>query len=68
MEACGGGLEKIDKDSNKKAVQGLFELMQLACVEIEPNFELIVLDHAHLRDAWFEDAIVEEYRAQRPDT
>lgn len=64
-EIVEGGLEQIDKDSDKKAVQGLFELMKTACEEIKPNFQLIVLDHAHLRDTWFEDAIVEEWRGQK---
>lgn len=64
-EIVEGGLEQIDKDSDKKAVQGLFELMKMACEEIEPNFQLIVLDHAHLRDDWFEDAIVEEWRGDK---
>lgn len=57
-----GGLEHIEKDSDRKAVQSLFELMASACHEIEPEFQLIVLDHAHLRTDWFEDAIVEEWR------
>ncbi|MEP2781096.1 MAG: DUF3732 domain-containing protein [Pseudoruegeria sp.] len=64
-EIVEGGLEQIDKDSDKKAVQGLFELMRLACEEIEPDFQLIVLDHAHLRDEWFEDGIVEEWRGEK---
>lgn len=57
-----GGLEQIEKDSDRTAVQSLFELMDHACSEIEPEFQLIVLDHAHLRSNWFEEAIVEEWR------
>jgi len=57
-----GGLEQIGEDSDRRAVQGLFELMNSSCKEIDPNFQLIVLDHAHLRNQWFEDAIVEEWR------
>jgi hypothetical protein len=64
-EIVEGGLEQIDKDSDKKAVQGLFELMKMACEEIKPNFQLIVLDHAHLRDEWFEASIVEEWRGNK---
>jgi len=59
-----GDLERIGRDSDRRAVQSLFQLMSEACAEIEPNFQLIVLDHAHLRDAWFEDAIVEEWRGE----
>ena len=57
-----GGLEQIGKDSDRRAVQALFELMKLACEEISPNFQLIVLDHAHLRNDWFEAAVQEEWR------
>jgi len=59
-----GDLEKIGRDSDRRAVQNLFQLMSQACGEIEPNFQLIVLDHAHLRDDWFGEAIVEEWRGE----
>lgn len=59
-----GDLESIGRDSDRRAVQSLFQLMSEACAEIEPDFQLIVLDHAHLRDAWFEDAIIEEWRGE----
>ena len=57
-----GGLEQLARDEDRKAVQSLFELMETACGDIEEPFQLIVLDHAHLRDDWFEDAIIEEWR------
>ncbi len=57
-----GDIERIGRDSDRRAVQSLFQLMSNACTEIEPDFQLIVLDHAHLRDEWFEAAIVEEWR------
>lgn len=59
-----GGLEEIELDADRRAVLALFELMQRACDEIESPFQLIVLDHAHLREDWFENAIVEEWRGQ----
>ena len=64
-EVIEGGLEQIDKDSDRKAVLGLFELMNTACNEIKPDFQLIVLDHAHLREDWFEQAVIEEWRGDR---
>lgn len=57
-----GDIERIGRDSDRRAVQSLFQLMSNACAEIEPDFQLIVLDHAHLRDEWFEAAIIEEWR------
>lgn len=57
-----GGLEQIERDEDRRAVQSLFSLMETACKDIAQPFQLIVLDHAHLRDDWFEDSIVEEWR------
>jgi hypothetical protein len=58
-----GRLDPLD-DKDRHAVQALFELMHRACQEIE-GLQLIVLDHAHLADDWFEAAIVEEWRRGR---
>lgn len=58
-----GSLDPLD-DKDRHAVQALFELMHRACQEIE-GLQLIVLDHAHLVDDWFEDSIVEEWRRNR---
>lgn len=59
-----GGLDEIELDADRRAVSALFALMEQACNEIRSPFQLIVLDHAHLRDDWFEAAIVEEWRGQ----
>lgn len=58
-----GSLDPLD-DKDRHAVQALFELMRRACQEIE-DLQLIVLDHAHLADDWFEASIVEEWRRNR---
>ncbi len=56
-----GSLESLN-DDDRQAVHSLFELMNFACAEIDPDFQLIILDHAHLLDDWFGNAIVEEWR------
>ncbi|SLN38896.1 DUF3732 domain-containing protein [Oceanibacterium hippocampi] len=61
-DAQDGSLDEIEIDDDRSAVLSLFRLMQSACEEIEAPFQLVVLDHAHLREKWFEDAIVEEWR------
>lgn len=61
-DSTDGGLDEITKDADRTAVQALFRLMATACAEIQPDFQLIVLDHAHLKDDWFESAIVAEWR------
>jgi hypothetical protein len=55
-----GSLDPLE-DKDRHAVQALFELMHTACSEMD-GLQLIVLDHAHLTDPWFEAAIVEEWR------
>ena len=61
-DAQNGSLEEIEADEDRMAVLSLFRLMSIACQEIEFPFQLIVLDHAHLREEWFENSIVEEWR------
>ncbi|HBU97101.1 DUF3732 domain-containing protein [Thalassospira lucentensis] len=60
-----GSIEQIARDDDRRAVQSLFELMKKACEDIEHPFQLIVLDHAHLRDEWFGKSIVEEWRGDK---
>lgn len=60
-----GGIDEIEKDADRAAVQALFKLMATACAEIQSDFQLIVLDHAHLKDDWFESAIVAEWRGDQ---
>lgn len=57
-----GGLDQLENDADRRAVRALFKLMDHACNEIESPFQLIILDHAHLRLDWFKDAIIEEWR------
>lgn len=64
-DSAEGGLDEIEKDADRTAVQALFKLMANACAAIKPDFQLIVLDHAHLNDAWFESAIVAEWRGNQ---
>ncbi len=56
-----GRLEPL-ADADRKAVHDLFQLMYEVAEEIGDGFQLIVLDHAHLDDSWFEDAIIAEWR------
>ncbi|MDA5095021.1 DUF3732 domain-containing protein [Aliiroseovarius sp. KMU-50] len=59
-----GGLDQIEDDEDRQAVLALFKLMHQGCQEIEAPFQLIVLDHAHLADDWFEASIIEEWRGE----
>lgn len=51
-------------DADREAVFKLFKLMFDVAVELAPNFQVIVTDHADLRDKWFADAVVTRWRGQ----
>lgn len=56
-----GRLDPLD-DKDRHAVRALFGLIHKACTDIGEHLQIIILDHAHLDDDWFEGAIVEEWR------
>ena len=60
-----GEIDEVELDADRKAVRLLFKLMAEVSNEIEQPFQLIVLDHAHLREDWFEDALIEEWRGRK---
>jgi hypothetical protein len=50
------------KDEDKTAVLQLFKLISTAAQELAPGLQIIVMDHADLKDSWFETAVVERWR------
>lgn len=55
-----GSVQKTEADADLAAVRRLFELLLKFTQEDVPGFQLIVTEHANLRDQWFQDALVEE--------
>jgi hypothetical protein len=55
-----GSVQKTEADADLNAVRRLFELLLKFTEEDVPGFQLIVTEHANLRDQWFQDALVEE--------
>jgi len=51
-------------DADREAVFKLFKLMFDVAEELSPHFQLIVTDHADLRDQWFADAVVARWRGE----
>jgi hypothetical protein len=49
-------------DEDKTAVMQLFKLISVAAQELAPGLQIIVMDHADLKDSWFETAVVERWR------
>ena len=57
--AAGGSIEDTEKDADLEAVRRLFELLQRFGQTDAPGFQVIVTEHANLRDEWFQAALVE---------
>ncbi|WP_423193713.1 DUF3732 domain-containing protein [Cupriavidus sp. H18C2] len=58
-EADGSVQKTEEADADLRAVRRLFELLLKFTKEDAPGFQLIVTEHANLRDKWFQDALVE---------
>ena len=56
-----GGIDGL-QDADRRAVHNLFEFMHSTSQAIGDGFQLIVLDHAHFSDDWFNASVVEEWR------
>lgn len=61
-----GSVQKTEADADLVAVRRLFELLLRFTQEDVPGFQLIVTEHANLRDEWFQKALVEEPWAKPP--
>ncbi|KVK92784.1 hypothetical protein WJ47_07615 [Burkholderia ubonensis] len=55
-----GSVQKTEADADLDAVRRLFELLLKFTQDDVPGFQLIVTEHANLREQWFQDALVEE--------
>lgn len=55
-----GSVQKTEADADLTAVRRLFELLLKFTQEDVPGFQLIVTEHANLRDQWFQNALVEQ--------
>lgn len=55
-----GSVEKTEVDADLNAVRRLFELLLKFTQEDIPGFQLIVTEHANLREKWFQEALVEQ--------
>ena len=54
-----GSVQKTEADADLDAVRRLFELLLKFTQDDVPGFQLIVTEHANLRDQWFQDALIE---------
>lgn len=55
-----GSIEKTERDSDLEKVRVLFKCLHEFVTVLCPEFQIIVTEHANLRDDWFQAAIVEQ--------
>ena len=65
-KAADGSVEKTEEDADLTAVRRLFAFLLNYTKEEVPGFQIIVTEHANLRDQWFQDALVEEPWSKPP--
>lgn len=51
-------------DEDREAVYKLFKLISDVGKELSPRFQVIIADHADLREPWFSDAVVARWRGK----
>lgn len=61
-----GSIQKTEEDADLAAVRSLFAWLRKFCEELAPGFQIIVTEHANLRDDWFQKALIEEPWAKPP--
>lgn len=59
-QAADGSIKKTEDDADITAVRRLFSFLLNYTKDEVPGFQIIVTEHANLRDAWFQDSLVEE--------
>ena len=59
-KAADGSVQKTEEDADLVAVRRLFELLRRFTMDDAPGFQIIVTEHANLREQWFQDALLEE--------
>jgi phage shock protein A len=61
-----GSIQKTEADADLIAVRRLFAWLLKFTQDLAPGFQIIVTEHANLRDQWFQEALVEEPWAKPP--
>lgn len=58
-KAASGTVEETERDSDLEKVRKLFGMLHRFAVEECPGFQIVVTEHANLRDDWFQNSLVE---------
>ncbi|MEW6670103.1 MAG: DUF3732 domain-containing protein [Thermodesulfobacteriota bacterium] len=59
-KAASGSVEETEKDADLEKVRKLFSMLHRFATQEVSGFQIIVAEHANLRDEWFQDSIVED--------
>ena len=58
-KSASGSVEETERDADLEKVRKLFQMLHNFTTKEVPGFQIIVTEHANLRDQWFQDSIVE---------
>jgi hypothetical protein len=61
-----GSIQKTEEDADLAAVRRLFGWLHKFTEELAPGFQIIVTEHANLRDEWFQAALIEKPWSKPP--
>lgn len=61
-----GSIEKTETDADIVAVRRLFTLLHEFTLTEAPGFQIIITEHANLREDWFQNALVEKPWSKPP--
>jgi hypothetical protein len=57
-KSASGSVEETERDADLEKVRKLFQMLYNFTTKEVPGFQIIVTEHANLRDPWFQDSIV----------
>jgi len=57
-----GSMNEIKKDEDREAVSRMFQLMVKVVEDLSPEFQIILTDHADIREDWFQKSVIERWR------
>lgn len=58
-KAASGTVEETERDSDLEKVRKLFAMLHRFATQEVPGFQIIITEHANLRDDWFQNSIIE---------
>jgi Protein of unknown function (DUF3732) len=61
-----GSIQKTEEDADLAAVRRLFSWLRKFTEDLAPGFQIIVTEHANLKDDWFQAALVEKPWSKPP--